>query len=169
MDCICLRAWQCLLAKCDSNNSSFLAVFHFSVTLSTVAWNCHFPRLTAKSQAIKEVVIVLIVLTRESIWKRNSRFTLLAFHLWICHSDLSETYAAPASELNYIVSFQLQKILSGSCCVSLMARTGAFHLQRKHVLHVNDHGAERPLAGRNYSSIIPSPFLVCLLLFLVNT
>jgi hypothetical protein len=168
MDCICLRAWQCLLAKCDSNNrSSWL--FHFSMTLSTIAWNCYFPRLTAKSQAIKEVVIVLIVLTRESIWEKNSRFTLLAFNLWICHSDLSETYAAPASELNYIVSFQLQQILSGSCCVSLMARTGAFHLEGRHVLHVNNHKAERLLPGRNCNSVIPSPSLVYLLLLLVNT
>lgn len=62
--------------------------FLFSMALSTVAWNCHFTWLTAKSQAIKELVVVLIVLTRGEVWGEISCFTLFALHLWIWCSDL---------------------------------------------------------------------------------
>lgn len=47
------------------------------------------------------------------------------------------------SEPNYKVSFQLQQILSGSCCVSLNSEEPWAPSVGKHGLHVNYHKQER--------------------------
>lgn len=144
--------------------SPYWLCFLFFVALSTVAWNCHFTWLTAKSQAIKELVVVLIVLTRGEVW--GGKFM---FHS-ICLTFVDPVFwfivwlrLLQDSELNYKVSFQLQQILSGSCCVSLNGKDWWIPSVRKHALHMNNHGAEDN-AEKNRSSTVPLPF-VCVVVF----
>lgn len=72
-------------------------------------------------------------------------------------------------ELNYKVGFQLQQILSGSCCVSLNGKDWWIPSVRKHALHVNNHRAEDNVE-KNCRSTVPLPFVcVVVFLFLFNT
>lgn len=73
------------------------------------------------------------------------------------------------SELNYKVGFQLQQILSGSCCVSLNGKDWWIPSVRKHALHMNNHRAEDNVE-KNCRSTVSLPFVcVVVFLFLFNT
>lgn len=62
------------------------------------------------------------------------------------------------SGLNYEVSFQLQQILSGSCCVSLNGKDWWIPSVRKHALHMKNHRAEDN-AEKNCGSTMSLPFM----------
>ena len=62
-------------------------VFLFAMVLSAVAWNCHFIWLAAKSWALKELVIVLIVLTRGEVWEE---IHISLYFPYTCESGISD-------------------------------------------------------------------------------
>lgn len=74
-------------------------------------------------------------------WKRQSNQEFILFALQVLRLSLQiyNVIVMPAqdSRLNYKVSFQLQQMLSGSCCVSLNSKDKWIPSVGEHVLHMN--------------------------------